>query len=142
VTTVEKNKSKFSNRDYARAELARKIQVLAGCPELKDFITYLDNNMLPNCPINDRNDAIAAHNIFGRDVGSLKGEATQQKVAHVRSHHPLNLLLTIADKYRQVTLCIDNMFVNKIGFFMSISSYIHFITAEALYNRTGTSTPP
>jgi hypothetical protein len=34
-----------------RAQLARKIQVLVGRPELKDFIAYLDNNMLPNSPI-------------------------------------------------------------------------------------------
>ncbi len=135
VSTVEKNKSRFTSRDYTRAQLARKIQVLVGRPELKDFITYLDNNMLPNCPI-DRNDAIAAHQIFGRDVGSLKGKTTRQKVAHVRSAPPLSLPLQIAHKYRMVTLCIDNMFVNKNGFFMSISRDIHFVTAEALPNRT------
>jgi hypothetical protein len=133
---VEKNKSRFTSRDYTRAQLARKIQVLAGRPELKDFIAYLDNNMLPNCPI-DRNDAITAHQIFGCDVRSLKGKTTRQKVAHVRSTHPLSLPLHITDKYRMVTLCIDNMFVNKNGFFMSISRDIHFVTAEALPNRTG-----
>jgi hypothetical protein len=69
VTTVEKNKTRFTS------QLAQKIWVLAGRPKLKDFITYLDNNMLPSCPIN-RNGAIAAHQIFGRDVGSLKGKTT------------------------------------------------------------------
>jgi hypothetical protein len=128
VTTVEKNKSRFTSRDYTRAQLARKIQVLVGRPELQDSIAYLYNNMLPNCPIN-RNDAIAAHQMFGRNVGSLKGKTTRQKVAHVQSTHPLSLKLTIANKYRMVTLCINNMFVNQIGFFMSISRDIHFIWA-------------
>jgi hypothetical protein len=41
----------------------------------------------------------------------------------------------IMAKYRDITLCIDNMFVNKVGFFMSISRDIHFITAEAIPNR-------
>jgi hypothetical protein len=38
VTTVEANKSTYTNRDYSRALLARKIQVLVGRPELKDFL--------------------------------------------------------------------------------------------------------
>jgi hypothetical protein len=78
VSTVEKNKTKFTNRDYARAKMARNIQVLVGRPELKDFISYLDANMIPNCPI-DRNDALAADKIFGRDVGSLKGKTIRRK---------------------------------------------------------------
>jgi hypothetical protein len=135
VSTVEKNKPRFTSRDYTRAQLARKIQVLGGRPKLKDFIAYLDNNMLPNCPI-DQKDAIAAHQMFGSDVGSLKGKTMRQKVAHVRSTHPLSLPLHIAYKYRKVTLCIDNMFVNKNGFFMSISCDIYFVTAEALPNHT------
>ncbi len=133
VSTVETNKSKYTNRDYSRAKVARKTQVLVGRPELKDFVAYLDNGQIPNCPI-DRNDAITAHNIFGRDLGSLRGKTTRSKGAHVRSLI-VGLPMTIMQRYRNVTLCIDNMFVNKIGFFMSISRDIHFITAEVIPNR-------
>jgi hypothetical protein len=133
VTTVEKNKSKFTNRDYARATMARKIQVLVGRPELKDFVSYLDQNMIPNCPI-DRNDVIAAHQIFGRNVDSLKGKTTRQGTEHVHARLE-GLPMGVMAKYRDVTLCIDNMFVNKVGFFMLISRDIHFITAEAFPNR-------
>ena len=133
VSTVETNKSKYTNRDYSRAKVARKTQVLVGRPELKDFVAYLDNGQIPNCPI-DRNDAITAHNIFGRDLGSLRGKTTRSKGAHVRSLI-VGLPMTIMQRYCNVTLCIDNMFVNKIGFFMSISRDIHFITAEVIPNR-------
>ena len=51
VTTVESNKTKYADRDYSRAQLARKVQILIGRPELKDFLRYIDNNALPNCPI-------------------------------------------------------------------------------------------
>jgi hypothetical protein len=37
--------------------------------------------------------------------------------------------------YRDVTLSIDIMFVNKIPLFLSISRNIRFITAEVLHNR-------
>jgi hypothetical protein len=79
VTMVEANKSKYTNRDYSRALLARKIQVLVGRPELKDFLRYIDSHSLPNCPIH-RQDAINAHAILGRDVGSLKGKITRQQL--------------------------------------------------------------
>jgi hypothetical protein len=82
VSTVEKNKTKFTNRDYTRALIARRIQTLVGRPELKEFVEYLDNNRIPNCPI-DRNDAIAAYEIFGRELGSMQGKTTRQKVNHV-----------------------------------------------------------
>jgi hypothetical protein len=51
VSTVESNKSKYADRDYSRAILARKIQVLVGQPELKDFIRYIKIKALTNCPI-------------------------------------------------------------------------------------------
>jgi hypothetical protein len=114
VSTVENNKSKFTNRDYARATIARKIQVLVGRPELKDFVSYLDKNMIPNCPI-DRNDAIAVHQIFGSNVASLKGKTTRQGTEHVPARITY-LHVGIMAKYRDITLCIHNMFVNKVGF--------------------------
>jgi hypothetical protein len=51
VSTVETNKSKYADRDYTRAKLARKTQILVGRPELKDFICFIESNSLPNCPI-------------------------------------------------------------------------------------------
>jgi hypothetical protein len=133
VTTVEKNKSRFTTRDYARATLARKTQVLVGRPELDDFMSYLDQNMIPNVPI-DRYDAIAADKIFGRDVNSIKGKTTRRGTEHVHARLA-GIPVGVMAKYRNVTLCIDNMSVNKVGFFMTISRDIHFITAEVIPNQ-------
>ena len=38
LSTIEKNKSKYTSRDYTQAKLARKLQVLIGRPEIKEFI--------------------------------------------------------------------------------------------------------
>jgi hypothetical protein len=73
TTTVEANKSKYTDRDYSRAQPARKIQNLVGRPELKDFLRCLDSKSLPNCPM-QRQDAVNADAMFGRDVASLKGK--------------------------------------------------------------------
>ncbi len=138
VTTVEENKSKYTNRDYSRAKLARQIQTRVGRPELKDFLHYLDNNALPNSPIH-RQDAINAHAIFGRDVNSLKGKTTKQQLKAIIGAVANNLPRTIMENYREITLCIDIMFVNNIPFFMSISKHIRFLTCELLENRKAPS---
>ena len=78
LSTIEKKKSRYTSRDYNQAKLARKLQVPIGRPEIKDFIRYLDNNNIPNCPIS-RDDAIAAHDIFDRDIGGLQGKKTRKR---------------------------------------------------------------
>ena len=83
LSTIDKNKSKYTSRDYTQAKLARKLQVLVGRPEIKDFIRYLDNNNIPKCPIS-RDGAIAAHDIFGRDVSGLQGKTTRRRTQHIR----------------------------------------------------------
>ena len=83
VSTVADNKSKYTDRDYSRAQLARKIQILIGRPELRDYLRYITNNAIPNCPI-DRQDAINAADIFGRDIGSLPKR--QDDTAQPRQH--------------------------------------------------------
>jgi hypothetical protein len=68
VNTVANNQSSYTKRDCSRAVLARKIQEMMGRPSTRDFLRYVDNNLLPNCPIN-RQDILAAEHIFGPDVG-------------------------------------------------------------------------
>jgi hypothetical protein len=132
VSTVENNKSKCPDRDYTRATLACKIQILVGRPELKDFLHYIEGNSLPNCPIT-RQDAINAHHIFGRKVGSMKAKTTRSTLPGIRANLA-NIPKAIMAQYCDITLCIDIMSVNKIPFFLSISQDIRFITAAVLPN--------
>lgn len=121
VSAVQTNKSKCSDRDCTRAKLARKPQVLVGRPELKDFLRHIDGNSIPNFPINCQ-DAINAHDIFGRNVGSLKGNTTRRTLDGIVSNMA-HLPKTVMEKCRDVTLCIDVMFVNCIPFFLSVSRF-------------------
>ena len=133
ITTVEANKSRCTERDYSRAQLARKIQTLVGRPELADFIRYLDGNSIPNCPI-QRQDAINAHAIFGRDVASLKGKITRQQLQGVLAAVANNLPKQLMEHYRDITLCIDIMFVNCILFLVTNSRKIQSGTVEIIKN--------
>ena len=71
INTVGENRSSYTNHEYSRAILARKIQRMIGRPRTRIFMKIVDNNLLTNCPIN-RSNIAAAENIFGPDVGSLK----------------------------------------------------------------------
>jgi hypothetical protein len=134
VSTIENNKSNYAVRDYSCAQLARKIQILVGCPELKDFVRYLDGNYLPNCPVTQQ-DAINAHAIFGRNIGSIKGKTTRRKLQGILGAVSNNLPKESMLHYPDITLCIHIRFVSTIPFFLSISRNIRFVTAEVLNNR-------
>jgi hypothetical protein len=73
LNTVAENKDRYTVEAYSRASLAQKIQKMIGRPNTKEFIKIVDNHLLPNCPIT-REDIKAAEDIFGPDVGSLKGK--------------------------------------------------------------------
>ena len=73
VNTVADNRSRYTNRDYSRALFARKLQGIIGRPSDRTFKDIVNRNLLPNCPNNSR-DINAAADIFGPDIGSLKGK--------------------------------------------------------------------
>ena len=137
VTTVADNANNFSNSDYAQAVLAHKIQKIIGRPTTRSFIHFLDNNLLPNCPVN-RKDILRAEQIFGPDIGSLKGKTVRRQPPRVQVEE-VGLPATIQEHYREVTLACDIMYVNKIPFLMSISRHIRFGTAQHITNQKGTT---
>jgi hypothetical protein len=73
VNTVASKKSRYTNEDYSRAVIARQLQIRVGHPSTKDFLRLVACNQLPNCPIT-QDDILVAEDIFGLDIGSLKGK--------------------------------------------------------------------
>jgi hypothetical protein len=133
VTTVANNKSNYTDRDYTRAKLARRVQILVGRPELKDFLRDIDGNNIKNCPITHQ-DAINADAILWAEAWVLSREKRPIKLQRVpgsTTHMPKEII----QQYQAITLCIDIMFINKIPFLLSISRNIKFITGTALNNR-------
>jgi hypothetical protein len=44
---------------------------------MKDFIYIVTKNQLVNCPVTKAADIVAAEQIYGPDVGSLKGKTVR-----------------------------------------------------------------
>ena len=134
VETVVAKKSKYSREDYSRAIVARELQVKIGRPSMKDFIRIVSSNQLPNCPIT-REDILAAEDIFGPEIGCIKGKMTRGRPHKVRGTL-MPLPPTIMDRYRHVTLCADVMHVNGIPMMVTLSRNIKFGTVEVLPSRS------
>ncbi len=133
VNTVASKRSRYTNEDYLRAVLACQLQIRVGHPSTKDFLWIVAQNQLPNCLIT-RDDILVAEDIFGPDIGSLKGKTTQRKPHQVRSAvSPLPL--EIIERYRSLTLCANLMYVNRNLFLLTISHNLKFGMIEALPNR-------
>jgi hypothetical protein len=83
VNTIDGNMSSYTKRDYSRAVLARKIKKMLGRCSTRDFLCYVKNNRLHNCPIS-RQDILAVKHIFGPDVGSTKRKTVRQSSNRVQ----------------------------------------------------------
>jgi len=75
INTVDKNKNKYTVRQYSDACKARPIQDTIGWPATDDHIKYVENGLIPNCPIK-KEDIVHVEDIFGPNLGSLKGKMT------------------------------------------------------------------
>ncbi|KAI2499082.1 Reverse transcriptase (RNA-dependent DNA polymerase) [Fragilaria crotonensis] len=124
-----------SARGYTTLTLASttRVQKIIGRPSTRTFMSIVEKNLLPNCPVT-RDDIIAAERIFGPDIGSLKGKTVQKRPDPVKVDYA-NIPGSIMSRYQKVVLAGDIMFVNKLPFFMTISRHIKFSTAELLINR-------
>ena len=88
---------------------------------------------LKDCPIT-RQDIMAATDIFGPNLGSLKGKTVHRPNPHVKTG-TAGVPMEILSIHRDITLAIDIMFINKIQFLATTSRNLKFGTVEALNNR-------
>jgi len=83
VNTYDSIKNRYTIKEYSDACKARSIQDIIGQPTTKDFIRYVEGNMLSNCLI-DKAVILCATEILGPNLGSLKGKMTRKTPSKVR----------------------------------------------------------
>ena len=75
LDTVSNKQTNYTNNDYLHAKRAQELQIKIGRPSTKDYLQILNTNALLNCPVTTH-DILAAEDIFGQDIGSLKEKTT------------------------------------------------------------------
>ncbi len=112
---------------------APRVQNIIMHPSKQDNLWIADRHLLPNSPV-QRVDIKAAEDIFGCNIGFLKGKT----VAHGSDHVPGQtdgVPPAIKERYLNVTLPVDITFLNKMPLLITTSQNLHFGTVEFLPNR-------
>ncbi len=128
IKTVEGVQREFTKREIEQAEEARRFYVIVGRPSQKSFEEMLTSGKLINntVTIQDYRNALE---MFGTDLGALKGKTTRSKPEHV----PITLLDKPQPK--NIVLSVDIMFFTGLPFLVTVSRNIRFITAMLLIDR-------
>jgi hypothetical protein len=101
---------------------------------VNDFKAMLRMNTIIGNPVTTE-DIVMAEQIFGTDIGQIKGKTTRRKPAPVVNDYieiPKELIAT----QRKVTLCIDGMKVNGLSFLTTVSRNLQYRTAQYVKHQT------
>jgi hypothetical protein len=137
VNAVEENKLFYTSRQFERAKRARELYNTLGTPSLKDFKTIIQMNFIKDNPVTIE-DVNIAENIFGQDIGSLKGKTTRKKPLPVVSDY-IEIPRALMEAQRDVVLCMDTMNINGLSFLTTISRNLMYRTTEWVPNKTSNS---
>ena len=132
IPTVSDKAANYSKRAYQQAVAARRLQNIVMRPASKKYkeviLDYLRDAKVTRADID------AADDIFGPNIGALRGKTVRRPNLHVQSgvdavpHEVIKL-------HKHITLTIDLMFVNNLPFFVTKSRDLHFTTIEFMKNR-------
>jgi hypothetical protein len=133
LNTLKENKTFFSNRQVERARQARNLARALGCPSDADLKTVIRLNLIKDCPI-VQDDVVLAEKIFGKDIAILMGKTTRKKPILV-VHDTIAVPKALKEDQKDVTICINTFFVNKMPFLHTISERIHYRTSQWIPDR-------
>ena len=132
INTVAERADKYSKRAIQGARTARCFQNIVMRPGRRDMMDIAITH-LKDCPVK-RSDIAVAEDIFGPNLGALKGKTVWRPNPHVAmgvDGVPPEIIKT----YRSIILTMDIMFINKVAFFVTSSRNLKIGTVEALPNR-------
>lgn len=134
LTTVEENKTFYTQRQFERAKRARELYHALGTPSLNDFKAIIRMNAISNNPVTSE-DIKCAEKIFGPDIGGLKGKTTRRTPAPVVNDQ-LEIPKELITAQKEVTLSMDGMKVNGLYFLTTISHNLYYRTAQWVPHQT------
>jgi Reverse transcriptase (RNA-dependent DNA polymerase) len=135
VSTVSKNERRFTDREIADADAAIALHRKLGRPLQKQFELMLKAGHIRNCPVTV-DDAKRAFLLYGPCVANLKGTAVKHPLSHVESVKLTSLPDYILEHHKDITLCVDIFYVQKLMFLTTISQKIRFRTVTPIPDRS------
>jgi hypothetical protein len=133
LTTVEENKKFYHKRQVERAEKARNLYRVIGCPSIRDYKHIIQTNQIKNCPVT-LEDIRVSERTLGQDMYAIKGKSTRSKPKVVINDY-VEVPKELIEAQKSVTLCVDIMFLDEVAFLVPVSKYIRYITLRFLEDQ-------
>ena len=130
LETVEENRKFYTPRQFQRAKQARAIFQAIGTPSLEDFKKLIKVQGIDNCPVTIE-DIQLAEDIFGKDIGALKGKTTRKKPAPV-VRDIIDVPKELNLPHKNLEMAIDTIFVNGMPFLSTITRNLMYRTLQVL----------
>jgi len=124
VTLVEENMLAYTDWQITRAKRARSLYHTIGTPTVKNFKHMLKTNAISNCPVTTE-DVTIAEKIYGPSMSSLKGKSTRSRPKPVVDD-VIEIPPKLKENNKDIELCIDTMYINKVGMLTAIDRTIKF----------------
>ena len=128
ITTVEENEKKFTKSQVKRAREARRLSACLGHESDYTLWKILHKGSYRNLKITP-DDIRRAREIYGPSVPVLKGTATHRRP---ESKIPYQIEYNATKKQR---LHIDIMFINEMGFLVSVSKPLNLTMCQKLASK-------
>jgi hypothetical protein len=103
-------------------------------PSPADFKVIIWMNLITNNPIMQEDIAITEQ-VFGPDIGSLKGNTTRKTSFPVVNAY-IKIPKELFTKRNKIILCIHRIKVNGLTFLTTISKNIHYQIAQFIEKKT------
>jgi hypothetical protein len=124
LNKLNENKSFSTNQQVKQAQHVRKLARALGSPYDVDLKKVIRLNMIKDCPV-VKEDVALSKKIFAKDVAILKGKTTRTKPKPI-IHDAIAIPKALKMAQKEVTLCVDTFFIDKIPFLHTISDQIHY----------------
>ena len=124
VATVRGNMEKYSKREVASAGEARELLARMGYPSVENAIAMIKG--ADNMKVSER-DFRVAHDIWGKDVTSLRGKTKKKSTAIADQ-----TIRTIPVAQQQQVLSVDIMFVESIPSLVAVATPLDLVLAVTL----------
>ena len=135
VNTVAENLRGFTKKEIERAREARKLYHRMGCPSIRNMKLALRQKLIQNCPVTV-DDVNIAEQIYGGDIGTLKGKNTRRKPTKVRDDY-IEIPPELTMHLDNLTFYLDVMYINGLPMLTGIYSRIRYRCLVNLKSRTG-----
>jgi hypothetical protein len=134
ISTLYENRKGYTEWQFINAKRARKLYHILGCPTVENYKHILRQKIIKNCPVTIE-DVNIAEKIFGPDSGAMKGKTTRSRPTPVRDDF-VEIPQELKEQHKDLTLCMDIMFINGMPMLTSIDRSIHFRSLIPLTSMT------